>query len=175
VADNAEQPDCGPYVGDPHPIFELCRAKQFDDALDLCRMEITANPDKPEGYRHMAIVWESCDQLARALPYRSKVIDLVPQGASHYSRGDLLYRMGRFDAAIVDFSRAMELDPSLDALMYLYRADCHRRLGNYAQALADCAHVPDDFDFPGFLGQWEGSKRHLLAEIERAPRDGEAT
>jgi tetratricopeptide (TPR) repeat protein len=155
---------------DAHPIFRLCKEKRFDDARDLCRKEIDANPEAPEGYRHMAIVWELSGEHAEALPYRSKVIDLAPQGVSYYNRADILYRMGRYEAAIADFTRAMEFDPSLDALMYLYRADCYRCLGNYEQAIADCALVPDDFGFPGFLGQWEGGKGDLLAQIERERR-----
>ena len=50
---------------------------------------------------------------------------------------------------------------------YLYRAECHFRLGNYDAALADCALVPDDFDFPGFRNRPNGSKQLILDDIKR--------
>lgn len=89
---------------------------------------------------------------------------------SHYSRADLFYALGNYAAAIPDFTRAAELerDPLMRALYLLYRADCHRRLGNHDAAIVDCAQIPDDFAFPGFLGQGEAGKHHLLAEIARA-------
>gem|GEM_PF-5511078 len=88
---------------------------------------------------------------------------------SYYSRADLLYEMGEYAAAISDFTCSAELDheQAIGAVNFLYRADCHRRLGNYAAAIADCARIPDDYAFPGFLGHRNGSKHHLLAEIAR--------
>ena len=153
-----------------HPIFDLCGAKRFDDALTICRQEIADKPGEPEGYRHAAVVLEQMGRHAEALPCRDKVVELAPESTmSYYSRADLLYQMGEYAAAIPDFTRSAELDheQALGAANFLYRADCHRHLGNYAKAIADCARVPDDFDFPGFLGHWEGSKHHLLAEIAR--------
>lgn len=80
--------------------------------------------------------------------------------------------MGDYAAAIGDFTRAAELgqDEGFGPMNYLYRTDCHRRLGNDDQAIADCKLVPDDFDFPGFLGRPDRSKHNLLAEIERRRR-----
>jgi tetratricopeptide (TPR) repeat protein len=109
------------------------------------------------------------DRHAEARPFRDKVVELAPDTMSYYSRADLLYEMGEYAAAIPDFTRSTELDHEqvLGAANFLYRADCHRRLGNFAEAVADCARVPDNFDFPEFLGHRNGSKHHLLAEIAR--------
>lgn len=161
---------CSEEVPEPHPIFELCRLKRFDEAEDICRREIAADPNNAAGYRHMAAVMSLSDRKFEALSYKDKVVALSPDvSVSYYSRADLLYDLGDYAAAIRDFTRAAELDYDrcLGSVTYLYRADCHRRLGDYEQALADCALVPDGYDFPGFLGHWEGSKEHLLAEIER--------
>jgi len=153
-----------------HPIFDLCRAKRFDEALQLCRDELAQKPDDADSYRHMADVLELAQRHNEALPFRNKVLELTPNSAANYfSRGDLFYQTGNYPAAIRDFSRAAELDGhgALSPLIHLYLADCHRRLKAYDEAIADCEHVPDDFDFPGFLGECAGGKRHLLAAITR--------
>ena len=163
-------PSCADQSVPEHPIFDLCGANRFDDALAICRREIAANPSDPAGYRHAAVVLERMDRRAEARRFRDKVVELAPDCTrSYYSRADLLYEMGEYAAAIPNFTRSAELDheQALGAANYLYRADCHRRLRNYAAAIADCALVPDDFDFPGFLGHRNGSKHHLLAEIAR--------
>jgi len=168
--DNKPCQSCPEGAAYNHPIFDLCQAKRFADALQMCRQEIADDPTSPAGYRHMGSVLKLMGCHAEALPYRNKVVELAPNCTiSYYSRADLLYEMGEYAAAIPDFTRSAELDheQALGPANYLYRADCHRRLGNYAEAVADCARVPDDFDFPGFLGHWEGSKHHLLAEIAR--------
>lgn len=161
---------CSQAEFQPHPIYELCRAKRFEDALQLCGDEIAARPAHAAGYRHMADVLELSHRYGEAVPYRNRVVELVPDlSTSYFSRAYLFYLMGDHGAAIEDFSRAAALDGdgTFGPLIFLYRADCHRHLRAYDDAVADCARVPDHFDFPGFLGQRAGSKWHLLAEIHR--------
>ncbi len=161
---------CSDSNRDWHPLFALCHAKRFDEALALCHREIAENPERPAGYRHAAIVFQEMGRNADARAFRDKVVELAPNCTmSYYSRADLLYEIGDYAAAIPDFTRSAEIDheQAIGAVNFLYRADCHRRLGNLAEAMADCARIPDDYDFPGFLGYPNGSKRHLLAEIAR--------
>ncbi len=168
--DQQDCDSCFQRASEPHPIFDLCKEKRFDEALELCRRQIDENPDCVIGYGNMASVFELMKKRDEAVPYRNKVIELDPLSTmSYYARADLFYEMGDYRAAIADFTRSAELDHQqvLGPANYLYRADCYRRLGEYDNAIADCALVPDDFDFPGFLGQWEGTKHHLLAEIAR--------
>jgi tetratricopeptide (TPR) repeat protein len=158
-----------------HPVFELCKAKRFDEALQLCKDDIARKPDNAMGYRHMADVLELAQRHVEALPFRNKVLELEPDSAANYfGRGDLFYQTGNYSAAIQDFSKAAELDRpgALSPLADLYRADCHRQLKAYDAAIAACQRVPDDFNFPGFLGERAGGKKHLLAAIarERATR-----
>lgn len=78
-------------------------------------------------------------------------------------------RLGRYDTAIPDFSKAIELDDGwYGPAPYLYRAECHYQLGNYEAAVADCEHVPDDYALPGFRSLPDGSKEHILADIRAA-------
>jgi tetratricopeptide (TPR) repeat protein len=161
---------CRDHTSEPDPIFDLCKAKRFDEAINICEQEIAQNPAEPAGYRHKASVLELMRKLPEAAQYRDKVVELRPDCvASYFSRADLRYAMGDYASAIPDFTRAAELDheQAFGPVNFLYRADCHRRLGNYDQALADCALVPDGYDFPGFLGVRGGGKEYLLAEIAR--------
>ena len=94
-----------------HPIFDLCRAKRFDEALQLCKDELAQKPDDADSYRYMADVLELAQRHQEALPFRNKALELVPNSAaSHFSRGDLFYQIGSYPAAIQDFSKAAELD-----------------------------------------------------------------
>jgi tetratricopeptide (TPR) repeat protein len=161
---------CGDNARPPDPVFDLCRLQQYDKALDICRTKIAEAPSDAVGYRRMGDVLQLMKKFAEALPYRNKVVELRPDCvASYFSRADLFYEMGDYTAAIPDFTRAAALDheEAFGPVNFLYRADCHRRLGNYDQALADCALVPDGYDFPGFLGVRGGGKELLLAEIAR--------
>ncbi|HEX3972046.1 MAG TPA: tetratricopeptide repeat protein [Stellaceae bacterium] len=170
TVDRTDCQECSEERFAVHPIFELCKAKRFDEALHLCKDDIAQKPDDPASYRHMADVLELAQRPKEALPFRDKVLELAPNSAaSYFSRGDLFYQTGNYPGAIQDFSKAAELDShgALSPLAHLYRADCHRRLKAYDEAITDCQRVPDNFNFPGFLGERAGGKQHLLAAIAR--------
>lgn len=165
-----ECPVCSKNEDPTDAVFDLCRAKKFDDAAEVCRSKIAADPQGASGYGLMASVLELAGKHREALPYRDREVALSQNSTmSYFSRALLHYRLGNYTAAIPDFTRSAELDreQAIGPANYLYRADCHRHLGNFDRAIGDCSLVPDDFDFPGFLDQWEGTKHHLLAEIER--------
>ncbi|MGH7013387.1 MAG: tetratricopeptide repeat protein [Stellaceae bacterium] len=152
-------------------LVELCKAKRFQEGLALGDQQITKNPLNFRGYANKAFVLGWMGNHAEQIKYKNKAVELAPQNPGlYFSRALLHYNMGNYAAAIPDFTRCAELDKEDQVVgpgNYLHLADCHRRLGNYAAAIADCSLVPDNFDFPGFLGHFEGTKRHLLAEIER--------
>jgi len=152
-------------------FFALCGSQKFEEALAMCQRKIAESPRAFEGYNDMAFVLGAMGNPSEQLKYKNKAVELAPRNPGlYFSRAMLHYKMANYAAAIPDFTRCAELDRNDQVVgpgNYLYRADCHRRLGNYDAALADCALVPDDFDFPGFLGHFEGTKHHLLAEIER--------
>jgi len=58
----------------------------------------------------------------------------------HYSRGAAFADEGRFDEAISEFSKAIELDPDY-ALAYSSRCATYYRKGQYDQAIADCTEA----------------------------------
>ena len=109
-------------------------------------------------------------RLNEALAGFNKLVELVPDREyAYYGRGTVLFELGRYAEAVADYSRSAELDHDqfFGAVNYLYRAECYFRLGDYEAALADCARVPDDFDFPGFRNRPNGSKQLIIDDIER--------
>src|SRR5579872_3132174 len=119
---------CSDQSATEHPVFDLCRANRFHEALAICQREITADPNEPAGYSHAAYVLERMNRHADARHFRDKVVELSPNPMTYYSRADLLYEMGEYAAAIPDFTRSAELDheQAIGAVNFLYRADCHR-------------------------------------------------
>jgi tetratricopeptide (TPR) repeat protein len=153
-------------------VQELCRDGRFDEAQKLCADFIGEHPDHPLGYHLRATVRFLMGDPVMALPDRDRVVALCPGDPGAYlARADALMAVEDFVAAIGDLDRAERFDNGhFGAAIPLFRAECHRRLGQYDAALADCARVPDDFVFPGFRGQPDGSKHPLVAEIEDAMR-----
>ena len=54
----------------------------------------------------------------------------------HLANGRALQTAGQWQQAIIELTRAIEMDPGL-AYAYIYRGECHDALGQYDQALAD--------------------------------------
>ncbi len=67
---------------------------------------------------------------------------VAPTGEArqHYNKGVEYGQQGRFDDAIAEYSKAIELDPSL-AEAYSNRGDAYRALGEIQRAIADYAEA----------------------------------
>ena len=80
-----------------------------------------------------------------ALP-RTRCVAALPAAQESVARlfriGDLKLRNDKVDAAIVDFSRAIELDPKLSGL-YLARGNAKKRKHDYHGAIADFTRAID--------------------------------
>jgi tetratricopeptide (TPR) repeat protein len=59
---------------------------------------------------------------------------------AHFGSGLLFIAVGDIDAAMTNYTRAIELDPDY-ALAYNNRGDVHNRLGEYQQAIEDYSHA----------------------------------
>ena len=62
---------------------------------------------------------------------------LTPFITAYHNRGVAKAKLGRFEAAIVDFTEAIRLNPKW-AKAYRDRSSAYRQLGKTAQAKADC-------------------------------------
>jgi tetratricopeptide (TPR) repeat protein len=106
----------------------------------------------------------------RALDDLNKVIEVDPTPVSFFSRGEVYRHIGEYEKALADFRRAEVIDPKDwqdGAFGPLFQADAYARLGNEAQALACCAHLPDDFWTPGIAGAPGGGKAEVAEKLRR--------
>jgi tetratricopeptide (TPR) repeat protein len=151
-------------------LHDLRLAGDFVGALALCDEAIRQQPDQPRGYHWRGSTLQQMGRHQEALDDFDKLVELAPdRNYAYHARAKALFELGRHAEAISDYTRSAELDHDqfFGAVNYLYRAECYFRLGDYEAALADCARVPDDFDFPGFRNRPNGSKQLILDDIER--------
>lgn len=147
----------------------------FAAALQSVEEHIRAHPNDAGGYACKSNVLHHMGRSDEALQCWDRVKAVAPKYSIwHFRRGQILLDMGRYDEAIAEFTRqAARDDPDqlFGPASYLYRAECHLRLGQYGQALADCAMLPEDFEIPGFRGRLDGSKKLIIDDIARIRGD----
>ena len=85
------------------------------------------------------------------------------RGIFHVERSD-------FRQAIVDFDRAIELEPNL-ALAYANRGRAHAELGDFEQAIADLTKALSLTTDPGLRAQLEKILDGIIAELSGEVRD----
>jgi tetratricopeptide (TPR) repeat protein len=142
----------------------------------LAEQLIKVEPNNSHGYhaRHQALT-----RLGRhdeALADINIVVRLDPQWITYESRGNVLRNLGRYDEAAEAYNDAEAIDSEgwHGGFGLLFRAECHARLGNEAEALADCAGLREDHWTPGLLGAPAGNKREVAAELSRLAAQAKA-
>lgn len=76
---------------------------------------------------------DACDAALADEPLKDR-----DRAATHSNRGILLARRGRDEAAVADYTRALELEPALVRAL-INRGNAHTRLKHWDAALADYA------------------------------------
>jgi tetratricopeptide (TPR) repeat protein len=145
---------------DPRKYVEMMTGRIQDDPTDA------------HAYFRRHNGWASLGRFDDALADLDKSLALREHFSTHFARGELLCRMGRYQEALTNFYRSSELDSEdwYGDWGILERANCHASLGNEAAALADCARLGDDFSHPGYGGLPGGNKAEVTAEIRRRAR-----
>jgi tetratricopeptide (TPR) repeat protein len=114
------------------------RKKDFDRALTDYSEAVRLMPTSPDALRARALVYAQKNDIDHAIADLDTEILLRPGLYAYLFRGNLHQDKGQYDAAIDDFSRALDLQPnSFDA----YNGRCWTRalIGKDLQAaLADC-------------------------------------
>ena len=97
-------------------------------------------------YYYRGICYEQLANLPQALADLSHAIVILNQPGLHITenqavlyrkRGRIRQRLGDLTSAMVDFDRAIEIDPTI-AQAYCYRADIYASRGDHPQALVEC-------------------------------------
>src|SRR5262245_53993761 len=101
----------------------------------------------------------------------TEVISRDPNNAESYNvRGSALGRAGRYDEAMADFNRAIELNPNFSRA-YFNRALIYRRNGDTQRALADynAAIRADSRYAPAYVGR--GNMYRQNGQLDLAVND----
>ncbi len=71
-----------------------------------------------------------------AVDHLGRFVELEPEAGSYQQRGWVLWKTGRCAEAVADFSRALELDPSMHEI-YEWRARAHLQAGEHLDGISD--------------------------------------
>lgn len=103
-----------------------------------------------------------------------RAVVLSPSARAYFFRGRANFELGQNDAAIYDFSKAIELDPG-DADAYRRRAFAEYRQRRYLGAVRDCGEFirlrPDDAEgyyCRGIMQSRAGDQDAAIADYQRA-------
>jgi tetratricopeptide (TPR) repeat protein len=137
--------------------------------LVLMNERIEAEPGNAINYFRRHSAWNRLGRLDLALGDLTTSLQLEEKPIDHLVRGEVLFRLARYDEALSDLRRGVSLDADLWAHFGgpLYEAECHIRLGDGAAALAVCADIPEGHWSPGLWGIARGNKAEITAEIGR--------
>jgi tetratricopeptide (TPR) repeat protein len=135
--------------------IELAQQKNFDAAVAEFTKAIEANPKDPRGYTNRGTAYRASNppRLPDAYADFSKAIEVAPKDEVAYrERGMTVVMQNQFDAALVDFNKAIDLnqwDKAVadfttaiqkqpdDPQNYDRRAWANRNLKNYDAAVSD--------------------------------------
>jgi len=112
-----------------------------EKAIDDFSQAIRLNAEFIDAYYQRGLLYNLLKDYAKTVTDMTRVIELtqsdLPQRDKPYGfRADALSAQGKFEDAIMDYTRAIELDP-VDKLNYLQRAEAYAHTGEPEKALTD--------------------------------------
>ncbi len=141
--------------------------QDYEQAIAHYTSCIELNPQISDAYVNRGAAYASTDYLNLALQDLNVALDLEAKAPIYVIRGMIHSKKGDHDKAIMDYSRAIKLDPN-DASAYSYRGHSHRWKSDNEQAIRDygkaLALEPEDADPYVSIGY----VHYLLADHERA-------
>lgn len=105
------------------------RQGDFERALEDLRNAITINPNDALAWSNLGLAYHELGQFDSAIKTYEKAIQLTPNAQVLFQRGNAHYANHSYDAAIADYSKAVELDNGF-ARAYLNRGMAHWRSGD---------------------------------------------
>jgi tetratricopeptide (TPR) repeat protein len=121
----------------------LSRLNRHQDAIEDLRGCTEMMPDSVSSWLALALEYGRMGRTDDGLAAAEKALRLAPDNYSaHFFRGNLLVRHGDLDAALTEYTIAVQLNAD-DAEAYCGLARAHLKMGRVAEAEADYARALD--------------------------------
>ena len=125
-------------------------------------------PDDIEGYSDCADYYIEMEQYDDALRHLDQALAVDPEDPIiPFERATVLRRAGRYQEALQAFAGWDENERQFGDILYANLATCHAHLGDLEAALAECAKIADDYNFPSLYGEFGGSKAQIIETVKR--------
>ena len=143
-------------------------------ALKELRKTVACEPSNAEAHRYLAHVYSDQNDFSGAERELNRAVTLEPSAETHFELGEVEGRLGKLDAAAVQFRTALRLDPKL-ARAYVMLGITLRRQGDHKGAWANFRRAveldPTDANAQYNLGmelKTEGDNAGAIAAFRRA-------
>jgi eukaryotic-like serine/threonine-protein kinase len=154
-----------------HRGWLFTQQKQWPQAVADLEQLLRLRPRDSDACRLLCEAYQETNNLARALPAFSRLLERAPEDyEARFEHGLLALTLGQPDLAMDDFSRILAAEPDLERARYR-RAQALIRLHRHSEALADLDVLipkdPDNFA----LYDLRGAVREALGDHEQARAD----
>lgn len=119
---------------DKGELYLFRKTNELERAKPLFREVIRLRPNSDIGYNNLAAAHLMSGELEQAEPLLQAAIGLNPSGPAYNNLGIVYYSTGRFEAALAQFRRAIEISGFEDPTYVTGLADTYRQLGLDAEA-----------------------------------------
>ena len=108
----------------------------YEEALAHFNRAIQIWPDYGEAYLNRAVAEHDQSQPAAALLDLDKALDLDPESTrAYHERGQIFLESGEARKAIAEFSRSIQVTPTVEG--HYQRGEAYEKLGDHQKAIAD--------------------------------------
>jgi len=135
-------------------------------------------PEESDAWKVLAYAHAKANKYSAAIAALSRAIEVNPQGlALFFERGQKELTMGNYERAVADFSQGLVLCAELSADCcrtgpHFLRAEALVQVGKKVEALADLAHVPEDYEFWTIELRSKADLLALCADVSSPGQDG---
>ncbi|GCA73495.1 TPR repeat-containing protein YrrB [Microcystis aeruginosa NIES-2520] len=116
--------------------------ENYEQALTVINQAISLFPNNPNSYNEKYAVLSRLKRYDEGLVAITQAINLAPRAAWYGNRGNLYYYQQKYDLALSDYSKAIEINPNY-AMAYYNRGTVYSDLQKYDLALSDFSKAID--------------------------------
>ncbi len=116
--------------------------ENYEQALTVINQAISLLPNNPNSYNEKWAVLIKLNRYDEGLAAINQAINLAPRAAWYGNRGILYYNQQKYDLALSDFSKAIDINPNY-ANAYNNRGNLYSELQKYDLALSDYSKAID--------------------------------